>query len=1066
MNFLLLALLTIFSACQFKAKEDSSSLVSGHVQTTNHFTVTGPSNDTYTNGDSLSFTLNFPLAVTVTGTPRFVLTIGATTRYATYASGSGSTSLIFTYAVVAADNDTNGIQLGSLDLNGGTLQFTYNGVVDDCDISTVTSTTYSSVLVDNTSATISSISLSNIVGFYHLGETLSFAVTFSEAVTVTGTPRIPLTGFASVTGTPYATYYSGSGTTLLTFRYTIDNTASDTNGYNVGAMDLNGGTINDAANIAATLTLPALGGTTSSLVDFDGRLPYVETITPPANGTYVAAQSLDVEVEFDRAVTVTGSPYIVLTIGSTARNAVYLSGSGTDTLIFRYTTVPGDQDTDGIDVATTITQNSGTIIGTAAPANSFFAVTANNSFSVPSTANVIVNAPQPQATSISITADTTNSVATSAVDNVWIIGQTLEITVAFNDNMYVTQTGGTPRIPITLTSGTVYATYYSGGDGQTSLIFRYTVVDGDLDITSGITLGASIELNGGVIVNAANTNSILTLPASTAPASVSIDGVRPTISSVTPPSNGTYSTVSASPVNNRLDFTFNWSEAVNYTGTVSYGLTVGATARTASYSSGNNTANIVMRYTITAGDTDVDGIATSSPLTGTGSVRDVAGNTATDLTFTTPTTTSIFADTTAPTLSSVTLPANDTYLSGENLDFTVNYNEIVNVDTSGGTPRLTLTIGATTRYATYTSGSGTTALLFRYTIVASELDSDGIAVNSTLGTNGGTIRDVGYNTAPTAMGALATSNIFVDSTLPTITSVTPPSNGTYYAGEMLTLTANFSESVTVAGSPVITVTAMNGSLNFTCANGTGTTSACTHTLASGAYDYDGLSSTTTLSGGSVQDAAGNAATVTFSAPNLSQVLVAHDGLLLWGDIGDSNNRSTTGAVLNTLTDKSENGNTLTTSGSPTYSGNYLYYDGSDDNLTFASNLTNARYIFLAIRTPSVPLSPVTQDLFGDSISLLELNDDTTDIDINLGVNASYSFNCAAEAGPSSGLVDETLTATTVTVIKLSLTAARTMGSGYIGSSDFSGRVGEIMVFDNSAAPSDLDDVCTYLNSKH
>jgi hypothetical protein len=42
-----------------------------------------------------------------------------------------------------------------------------------------------------------------------------------------------------------------------------------------------------------------------------------------------------------------------------------------------------------------------------------------------------------------------------------------------------------------------------------------------------------------------------------------------------------------------------------------------------------------------------------------------------------------------------------------------------------------LTIGSTTRYATYVSGSGSASLLFRYTVQAGDLDSDGIAVAST-----------------------------------------------------------------------------------------------------------------------------------------------------------------------------------------------------------------------------------------------------------------------------------------------------------------------------------------------
>ena len=71
-------------------------------------------------------TLNFALTasepVAVTGTPRLAIDVGGITRYATYASGSGTAALTFSYPVQSGDFDANGIAITSpLDLNGGTL---------------------------------------------------------------------------------------------------------------------------------------------------------------------------------------------------------------------------------------------------------------------------------------------------------------------------------------------------------------------------------------------------------------------------------------------------------------------------------------------------------------------------------------------------------------------------------------------------------------------------------------------------------------------------------------------------------------------------------------------------------------------------------------------------------------------------------------------------------------------------------------------------------------------------------------------------------------------------------
>jgi len=71
---------------------------------------------------TLNFTVNTSRPVTVTGTPRIAIDVGGVTRYATYASGTGSAALTFSYAVQAGDFDANGIALASpLQLNGGTI---------------------------------------------------------------------------------------------------------------------------------------------------------------------------------------------------------------------------------------------------------------------------------------------------------------------------------------------------------------------------------------------------------------------------------------------------------------------------------------------------------------------------------------------------------------------------------------------------------------------------------------------------------------------------------------------------------------------------------------------------------------------------------------------------------------------------------------------------------------------------------------------------------------------------------------------------------------------------------
>ncbi|OIN87265.1 MAG: hypothetical protein AUJ12_02560 [Alphaproteobacteria bacterium CG1_02_46_17] len=79
------------------------------------------------------------------------------------------------------------------------------------------------------------------------------------------------------------------------------------------------------------------------------------------------------------------------------------------------------------------------------------------------------------------------------------------------------------------------------------------------------------------------------------------------------------------------------------------------------------------------------------------------------------------------------------------LPFIVNMSEAVNVDTTGGAPRIALNVGGVTRYASYSAGTGTSSLTFTYDAVAGDVDLDGVTLSSPLDLNGGTITDLNGN---------------------------------------------------------------------------------------------------------------------------------------------------------------------------------------------------------------------------------------------------------------------------------------------------------------------------------
>lgn len=112
------------------------------------------------------------------------------------------------------------------------------------------------------------------------------------------------------------------------------------------------------------------------------------------------------------------------------------------------------------------------------------------------------------------------------------------------------------------------------------------------------------------------------------------------------------------------------------------------------------------------------------------------------------------------TLRVVKAPASRLYLVGENLDTSIYFGMPVTVT---GTPRIALQIGSSTVYANYVSGSGTSTLVFRYTVTSSDLGLDGIQLASTaVDLNGGTLKDANSGDVAPAFPATPFNGVVVN----------------------------------------------------------------------------------------------------------------------------------------------------------------------------------------------------------------------------------------------------------------------------------------------------------------
>ena len=350
-------------------------------------------------------------------------------------------------------------------------------------------------LQSQTAATVSSVSIGSpdVGDTFERGEAILVTVTFSATVAVTGSPQLALTIGST---TRQAAYRRTVGNGLV-FRYVVQSSDADANGISIGAsaLTLNGGMISSAGG-AATLGLGSAAVSNSTGHKVSGSsftAPAVSgasiTSTPLTTTTYGQVELIEVQVSFGRAVAVTGTPQLALTIGVASRQADYIGGTGTKTLTFRYRVQPADLDNNGISVAASaLTLNGGAIndaraSGTAATLGlGTAAIADNSSHRVDGTHRTT-----PVVSGVSIASDPGSG---------GVYGQGFPIRVHVSFNLLVVVTG-TPQLELQIGSTTRLANYVSGS-GADILVFEYAVQSTDMD-PDGISSADSVNLNGGTI---------------------------------------------------------------------------------------------------------------------------------------------------------------------------------------------------------------------------------------------------------------------------------------------------------------------------------------------------------------------------------------------------------------------------------------------------------------------------------------------------------------------------------------------------------------------------------------
>ena len=388
----------------------------------------------------------------------------------------------------------------------------------------------------------------------------------------------------------------------------------------------------------------AFDGPSSLLAQTDNTAPTISSVTitsdPDDNDSvyrrffdddvYGIGETVEATVTFNEDVTVLGAPQLELDIGGTAKNAAYKSTTGAG-VVFSYTVASGDNDADGISVgANKLSLNEGSIKDAANKATELThsALSAQTGHKVDGIRPTIKRAPYFIGSS-------------SGNDGVRTTGEVIWAGVDFTEDVIVIGAQPIivmPRLKLDVGGSTRYAPFgyaYAGCDedeeGFTicvssprssdwkgySLIFKYTVEEGDLDLKGASTGANAFDLNGGTIRDAAGNNALLTHSATADDANVIVDAVPATVESVEitsdPGSDKTYG------AGDTIDVTVTFSESVRVPQRLGSGeirmplleLNIGGVSKTArTHERGTITGTtVVFSYTVRDGDNDADGIS-------------------------------------------------------------------------------------------------------------------------------------------------------------------------------------------------------------------------------------------------------------------------------------------------------------------------------------------------------------------------------------------------------------------------------------------------------------------------
>ncbi|KAF4148535.1 Calx-beta domain [Phytophthora infestans] len=819
-----------------------------------------PGDGEYGTGQQINLNVQFSQPVSVYGNP--LLPVALTSvgggsggmRDAVFYSGNNTNTLVFVYTVQGGDATAKLDVTANINVNGGFIKrFSQRPTIDA--IVTMTAvpaklSTVNNIVIDTAIPTVDAtvgVTSGSSNGIYAPGDEVKILVTFTKPVYVTGYPRLILeTGPIKRP----AGYTTGSGSKVLTFVYRVS--AGDTAGvgflnyWDNQALRLNGGTITRSlvdsrgtTGVSAVLSLASTTNSGRALVNnaqlaIDGIPPTVTSIaiSSAPSPTVTRGNEVVIGISFSALVTVNttkGSPILQMDVGIYNRQAVYKSGSGSQSLLFSYIVSLGDAAPNGLNYRS----RSALVLNGA---------TIRRASNAP-TLNAYLTLPDPPSLSPQVIVDRALSFVTTITHLTADVGagtygtkHVITLFLTFSDE--VALSGVTPPA-LKINTGTIVS--YASGSSTRTLVFLYIVKEGEVssgldkfDVNALICAAPNCE-----IINYNAQSADLSLAAiSLVPANIVIDTRAPKVLSVyagtTAPTfnGGSFVVGDVIEIVVKMDLevfiepppsAYPEKAPVLLLNTVKGGRSVLCQGY-----ANNDRHLLLFKYTVEPGDVAPDLMyLDQSALTlnrGQSSIKRFSTTPTTNAVLALPVPTSLGVSLSVngnkvPTILNVSSPsASGVYRCGDQIALTVAFSQHVVVK---GIPFLWLDMGVVPRKAIYSSGSGSTALTFVYTVQEGDYSADmeyvdhhsldsTVNVNDTtptailhLSTNPTTLADVNLP-YPCTQGSLSyNKNLQVNGRKPSIVStrfVSP--DGLYKVLDTVAMEVIFSACVVIDRGPL------------------------------------------------------------------------------------------------------------------------------------------------------------------------------------------------------------------------------------------------------------------------